>query len=428
MVGTEVKCTCCPDTVLPNRAAYAVHVKLPWHCFNSENVMMGRKPVSEAAYDEQHNKVANPTSAVAVGASADAEPETATAGVSSHAVVPDVIDVVVVFSYRADTWSHKFSVARGSTVLALKRAMVLPGQTGDDAIVFDLQRNFMRVSNYETIDQEDTFRFWYLGPEAGRRWLERDEATSSNSREVPIMRDHVYFAPFDINGADEVRPAGAVIWLHGFTDSPDSWVRLLAPVRTANPSWKWCHLRAPSISITCYNAVPMLAWGDFVDAGAVRVGSGDHDDADPRGAYAASVAAVHQCVASLEAEDGVPPDRVVIGGFSQGATVAIESALRYHSRVAGCVFLSGWMLPSGRAAVATSSSRGLPCLVCHGLCDTQVDPKCGELAASLLSAAGSAVRLKLIPGVGHECRGCGGELVEDFLRSVLPDSAPRDGA
>jgi predicted esterase len=43
---------------------------------------------------------------------------------------------------------------------------------------------------------------------------------------------------------------------------------------------------------------------------------------------------------------GVPPDRIVLGGFSQGAAMFMLSGLTFDKKLAGIVVLSGWMLLS----------------------------------------------------------------------------------
>lgn len=54
-----------------------------------------------------------------------------------------------------------------------------------------------------------------------------------------------------------------------------------------------------------------------------------------------------------EVKNGVPPDRIVIGGFSQGCAVSLVAALssRYAGKLAGVVGLSGY-LPQGETIQA----------------------------------------------------------------------------
>lgn len=44
-----------------------------------------------------------------------------------------------------------------------------------------------------------------------------------------------------------------------------------------------------------------------------------------------------------EEKNGIPSNRIVLGGFSQGGALAIYSALRYTKPLAGIVALSCWL-------------------------------------------------------------------------------------
>lgn len=44
-----------------------------------------------------------------------------------------------------------------------------------------------------------------------------------------------------------------------------------------------------------------------------------------------------------EIERGVPANRIIVGGFSQGGALALYSALKFPQRLAGVVALSCWL-------------------------------------------------------------------------------------
>ena len=58
----------------------------------------------------------------------------------------------------------------------------------------------------------------------------------------------------------------------------------------------------------------------------------------------ASCGRVHAAIDKL-VEEGIPPQRIVVGGFSQGAALAIASSLRFDKKLGGFFALSGWCLP-----------------------------------------------------------------------------------
>mmetsp|Transcript_153769 Transcript_153769/g.294742 ORF Transcript_153769/g.294742 Transcript_153769/m.294742 type:complete len:258 (-) Transcript_153769:37-810(-) len=225
--------------------------------------------------------------------------------------------------------------------------------------------------------------------------------------------------------AHEILPAAkspcsaAVVWLHGFGDGPDGWVSSLEQARVRHPNWKWVHLRAPALPQPCYRGVPVPSWGDYHDPGCTRVGSADYDNEDI--VSEATLAEVHRIVDELEDSDGIPADRVMIGGFSMGATAAAETALRYPKRLGGLVVLNGWLTPAARRALDTTASKGMRVLVSHGSEDEQVGFDCGEAAVKLFKEAGVSVTFEVQPGLKHVQSGFGPgrDLAAKFLADVL---------
>ncbi|KAB0677746.1 alpha/beta hydrolase [Aureimonas leprariae] len=91
-------------------------------------------------------------------------------------------------------------------------------------------------------------------------------------------------------------------------------------------------------------------------------------------------------------------DRVAIVGFSQGATMALDAAMRGRWPVAAAVALSGRF--ASPEPLAPSPKTGF--LIVHGAADPVVPATEGEHAATALRARGLAVRHHVLPGVGHE--------------------------
>ena len=56
-----------------------------------------------------------------------------------------------------------------------------------------------------------------------------------------------------------------------------------------------------------------------------------------------TVSYVKSLIAS-EVSAGIPPERIVVGGFSQGAAMSYLTALTHDTPLGGCVILSGWLM------------------------------------------------------------------------------------
>ena len=93
-----------------------------------------------------------------------------------------------------------------------------------------------------------------------------------------------------------------------------------------------------------------------------------------------------------EGERGIPPERVVVAGFSQGGAIAIRLALTHPQRLLGLVALSTYLVHAERlAADAHAARRGLPVFIGHGTADPIVPLRMGEEAATALRGLGCEV-------------------------------------
>lgn len=95
------------------------------------------------------------------------------------------------------------------------------------------------------------------------------------------------------------------------------------------------------------------------------------------------------------AASGVPSERTVIAGFSQGAVMSLDVALRYPRRLAGVAALSGHLFePESLAAELSPAQTQLPVFLAHGTEDDVVPLVGSRAAAQALSAAGLPVELR----------------------------------
>lgn len=164
----------------------------------------------------------------------------------------------------------------------------------------------------------------------------------------------------------EVHPAGdavaSVIVLHGlgadgtdflpFADEID--LSTIGPVR-------WLLPRAPVRPVTVNNGYRMRAWYDIFEFGA-QTQNPREDDAGLRDSFAA----VHALI-DREIARGVPANRVVLAGFSQGCAITLGAGLRYGQRLAGLVGLSGYLpLAAATAAERKDANALTPLFLAHG--------------------------------------------------------------
>ena len=91
-------------------------------------------------------------------------------------------------------------------------------------------------------------------------------------------------------------------------------------------------------------------------------------------------------------ESGIPTERIVLAGFSQGGAIALFAGLRERRPLAGIIALSSYLLfPDRLEAEAAAANRELPIFQAHGRQDPVVLPELGRSSRDRLLAAGYPV-------------------------------------
>jgi phospholipase/carboxylesterase len=100
---------------------------------------------------------------------------------------------------------------------------------------------------------------------------------------------------------------------------------------------------------------------------------------------------LQRCIETLMQGTGLGPDRVVLGGFSQGAMLATDLALHWEHRPAALVALSSVILTETVWRKLAPRRAGLPVLQSHGRQDPILPYVEGEALSALLTEAGLPV-------------------------------------
>ncbi|OQS00627.1 acyl-protein thioesterase 1-like isoform X3 [Achlya hypogyna] len=184
-----------------------------------------------------------------------------------------------------------------------------------------------------------------------------------------------------------------VIWLHGLGDSGAGWTFLQDELSSlAHITWKFPN--APNLPVFLAGGQRMPAWFDLKDIPVAPNSVGAED----LNGISASVDTVKKLVNDFIAE-GIPAERIVIGGFSQGACTAVLAGLQSDVPIAGIVAFSGW-LPHEKYLTGLPAARR-PILIAHGTADDKVSYPLGKALAERLSSFGHTVNFKTYHGMGH---------------------------
>jgi phospholipase/carboxylesterase len=113
------------------------------------------------------------------------------------------------------------------------------------------------------------------------------------------------------------------------------------------------------------------------------------------------LATIRAIVSSVEAA-GIPAERTILLGFSQGGCLASEYVARHARRYGGLAALSGGLIgPDGTPRDYPGSLDGTPVFVGCSDVDFHIPRERVELTARVLAELGGAVDMRLYPGMGH---------------------------
>lgn len=179
-------------------------------------------------------------------------------------------------------------------------------------------------------------------------------------------------------------PTGAVIWLHGLgADGHDFEPLVPELVRPGERALRFVFPHAPIRPVTLNGGFAMRAWYDIVSLDR----RGPEDEAGVRASQATVEALIRR-----EKERGIPSERIVVAGFSQGGAIALFAGVRYPEKLAGLMGLSCYMLSASRLVRERhAANQATPLFLAHGTGDPVVLPALGEESRRLLEAAGYAV-------------------------------------
>jgi phospholipase/carboxylesterase len=185
-------------------------------------------------------------------------------------------------------------------------------------------------------------------------------------------------------------PTAAVIWLHGLGADGNDFAGLVPELDLKGcPPIRFVFPHAPSIPITINGGYVMPGWYDLYGMDLVS-------RQDDRGIQKSEWAI--NALIENEVARGIPYDRIVLAGFSQGCAMALHTALRLPHKIAGVMALSGYLpladrFPSERHA----ANAHTPIFMAHGTQDPVVVIQRGEESRDALAKLGHPVQWHTYP-------------------------------
>jgi phospholipase/carboxylesterase len=240
-----------------------------------------------------------------------------------------------------------------------------------------------------------------LASTLGCRRIAAPPVDAAAAGEDPILPVATWVGLTVRTAGERHHPSQVVILLHGWGASGSDLVPLAA------------ELAAPGRLFVFPEAPLAGAWGgrawwhlDMVALEAARAGGRDRDlrATIPDGLPEAR-ARILALLDEIERRTHLPPSALVLGGFSQGAMLAVDAGLAADPHPAALVALSGTLVSESTWTAALATARPpIPVFLSHGRLDPVLPFRLAEALHALISTSGHPVTWVPFQG-GHEIPG-----------------------
>ncbi len=164
----------------------------------------------------------------------------------------------------------------------------------------------------------------------------------------------------EINPASD--PVAVVIWLHGLGANGHDFEAIVPELQLpASLPIRFVFPHAPQRPVTINGGMRMPAWFDIYELSLPRKvdTAGIEESAEQT-----------RALIQRELNAGIPSERIVLAGFSQGGVIALHTGLRYQHKLAGILALSTY-LPTLEALATEKNQANLsiPIMMAHGTMD-----------------------------------------------------------
>ena len=186
----------------------------------------------------------------------------------------------------------------------------------------------------------------------------------------------------------EIKPTAehrySIIWLHGLGADGHDFESIVPELRLhADAHIHFIFPNAPLRPITINGGMTMRAWFDILELSrSLRVDIPGIYDSDKL---------IKQLIED-EIASGIPAERILLAGFSQGGAVALHTGLSHLQRLAGIVALSSFLPTVAQLKTErTTANHAIPIFIAHGIIDSVVDVELGKKTRDQLRAMGYQV-------------------------------------
>lgn len=207
------------------------------------------------------------------------------------------------------------------------------------------------------------------------------------------------------------QPTHCVLWLHGLGADGHDFAPIVPELRLpASLAVRFVFPHATVQPVTINGGMAMRSWYDILTPNLVK-------REDEQGIRASERAI--QALIARENARGIPCERIVLAGFSQGCAMTLHTGLRLPEKLAGLMGLSGYLpLLDMADHERHAANQDTPIFLAHGTHDPVVTLERAQASRAKLTALGYPVEWHTYP-MQHSV--CAEEIhdISRFLQSVL---------
>lgn len=205
-----------------------------------------------------------------------------------------------------------------------------------------------------------------------------------------------------------VHPSASVIWLHGLGADGNDFVPVVEMLDL--PQCRFVLPHAPFLKVTLNGGYEMRAWYDLygLTAGAQQ------DETGMR-----KTQAYIEELIDKELARGVPSQKIILAGFSQGGALALHTGLRFRKTLAGIIALSTYLpLRTKLESEKSLENQNTPIFMAHGMQDEVIELPIAQASYQALKHEGYPIEWRDFP-MAHSVSIDEIDEIRTFLLKVL---------
>lgn len=174
-----------------------------------------------------------------------------------------------------------------------------------------------------------------------------------------------------------------VIWLHGLGADGHDFEPIVPELNLPEElGVRFVFPNAPVRPVTINAGMAMRAWYD-VKAPNLR----EQEDVE---SIRESDALIIEYI-KAEMEKGIPTNKIILAGFSQGGAITLHTGLRFPEALAGLLALSTYLPLPDQIEKEATANKNIPIMMAHGIADPVIPVDQGRASCQTLKEYGYTV-------------------------------------